>query len=85
MSIRTSSARSGIFTTAEYQSNTDFQKTAAVMKLVINGDAAAGTIELGGFDYHTGDRATGEARDFNLGNLHRRRAASMRRAAASRS
>lgn len=59
---------SGIFSTAEYQSNSDFQKTAAVMKLVINGDAAAGTIEMGGFDYHTGDRATGEARDLNLGN-----------------
>ena len=61
-------ANSGaIFTTSEYQSNGDFQKTAAVMKLVINGDAAAGTIELGGFDYHTGDRSTGEARDFNAG------------------
>src|SRR5450631_260931 len=59
---------SGIFTTAEYQSNSDFQKTAAIMKLVINGDAAAGTIEMGGFDYHTGDRSTGEMRDENLGN-----------------
>jgi len=59
---------SGIFTTAEYNSNSDFQKTAAIMKLVINGDAAAGTIEMGGFDYHTGDRSTGEGRDFNLGN-----------------
>jgi hypothetical protein len=37
------------------------------MKLVIDGNAAAGTIEMGGFDYHTGDRATGEARDFNVG------------------
>ncbi len=58
----------GIFTTAEFNSNSDFQKTAAVMKLVIDGNAAAGTIEMGGFDYHTGDRATGEARDENLGN-----------------
>jgi hypothetical protein len=58
----------GIFTTAEYMANSDFQKTAAVMKLVIDGNAAAGTIEMGGFDYHTGDRATGEARDFNVGN-----------------
>jgi hypothetical protein len=58
----------GIFTTAEYQANSDFQKTAAVMKLVIDGNAAAGTIEMGGFDYHTGDRSTGETRDFNLGN-----------------
>jgi hypothetical protein len=38
------------------------------MKLVIDGNAAAGTIEMDGFDYHTGDRATGETRDFNLGN-----------------
>lgn len=57
-----------IFTTAEYQSNRDFQATAAVMKTVIDGDAAAGTVELGGFDYHVGDRATGEGRDFNAGN-----------------
>jgi hypothetical protein len=59
---------SGIFTTAEFQANSDYQKTASVMKLVIDGNAAAGTIEMGGFDYHTGDRATGETRDFNLGN-----------------
>jgi hypothetical protein len=58
---------SGIFQTAEYQASSDFQKTAAVMKLVIDGDAAAGTIELGGFDYHTGERATGETRDFSAG------------------
>jgi hypothetical protein len=57
----------GIFTTAQYQGNSDFQKTAAVMKLVIDGDAAAGTIELDGFDYHTGERATGETRDFSAG------------------
>jgi hypothetical protein len=59
---------SGIFTTAEYQANSDFQTTAAVMKLVIDGNAAAGTIEMGGFDYHSGNRADGETRDFNLGN-----------------
>jgi hypothetical protein len=59
---------SGIFQTAEYQANSDYQATAAVMKLVIDGNAAAGTIEMGGFDYHTGDRATGEAKDLNLGN-----------------
>jgi hypothetical protein len=59
---------SGIFQTAEYQANSDYQKTAAIMKLVIDGNAAGGTIEMSGFDYHTGDRATGEARDLNLGN-----------------
>jgi hypothetical protein len=59
---------SGIFTTAEFQGNSDYQKTAAVMKLVIDGNAAAGTIEMGGFDYHSGNRMDGEARDLNLGN-----------------
>jgi hypothetical protein len=59
---------SGIFSAAEFQSNGDFQATAAVMKLVIDGNAAAGTIEMGGFDYHSGNRMDGEARDLNLGN-----------------
>jgi hypothetical protein len=59
---------SGIFTTAEYQGNSSYQTTAAVMKLVIDGNAAAGTIEMGGFDYHSGNRMDGEARDLNLGN-----------------
>ena len=58
----------GIFSAAEYQANSDYQKTAAVMKLVIDGNAAAGTIEMGGFDYHSGNRADGEAKDLNLGN-----------------
>ncbi|MGO9513358.1 MAG: hypothetical protein ACLP2F_06910 [Steroidobacteraceae bacterium] len=57
----------GIFSTAAYQGNSDFQKTAAIMKLVINGDAAAGTIQMDGFDYHDGTRATGETRDFAAG------------------
>jgi len=59
---------SGIFTTAEYQANSDYRKTAAVMKLVIDGNAAAGTIEMGGFDYHSGNRMDGEGKDLNLGN-----------------
>src|ERR1700737_527404 len=59
---------SGIFSAAEFQSNSDYQKTAAVMKLVIDGNAAAGTIEMGGFDYHSGNRADGEGKDFNVGN-----------------
>jgi hypothetical protein len=57
---------SSIFTNAEY-TNSDFKKTAAVMKLVIDGNAAAGTIEMGGFDYHSGNRMDGEAKDFNVG------------------
>jgi hypothetical protein len=57
----------GIFTQAEYDGDSEIQKTAAVMKMVVNGYAGAGTIEMGGFDYHTGDRATGETRDFRAG------------------
>ena len=45
----------------------EFQKTAAVMKMVLEGHAGAGTITMGGFDYHTGDRATGERRDLRAG------------------
>jgi uncharacterized membrane protein len=57
----------GIFTDAEFDSDAEFEKTAAVMKLVVNGFAGAGTITMGGFDYHTGDRSTGEGRDFRAG------------------
>lgn len=57
-------------------SDSEFMKTAAIMKLVVGGVslgwpnkryAAAGTITMGGFDYHTGDRTTGEARDERAG------------------
>jgi hypothetical protein len=47
--------------------DSDFLATASVMKMVVNGYAGAGTIEMGGFDYHTGDRSTGESRDFKAG------------------
>ena len=57
-----------IFTSLELsntssRANREYQKTASVMKLVIDGLAGAGTITMGGYDYHTGDRSTGEARD----------------------
>jgi hypothetical protein len=47
-------------------------KTASIMKLVLGAAgsghyAAAGTISMGGFDYHSGDRSTGETRDFRAG------------------
>ena len=58
---------SGIFTEAAYNGEREFQKTAAVMKMVIDGNAGAGTIQMGGFDYHTGDRSTGEMRDLRAG------------------
>ena len=41
----------------------EFRKTAAIMKLVLAGFAGAGTIELGGYDYHDGTRRTGERKD----------------------
>lgn len=56
--------------------NGEFMKTAAIMKLVVGGVsgtgsgnryAAAGTITMGGFDYHTGNRTAGEARDLRAG------------------
>ena len=57
-----------IFTATDFQ-DSDIQKTAAVMKLVCNGFAAAGTISLGGFDYHDSTRATGETRNFKAGQM----------------
>ncbi|MDI9245750.1 general secretion pathway protein GspF [Marinobacter sp. CHS3-4] len=62
---------SGIFSTAEFTAGSregrEFRKTASVMKLVQNGYAGAGTVTLGGYDYHTGERATGESRDYLAG------------------
>jgi hypothetical protein len=61
----------GIFTSAEFSDNgrdgTEFRKTAAVMKLVMNGYAGAGCIEMGGYDYHGGRRAEGEVKDYRAG------------------
>ncbi len=37
------------------------------MKMVINGYAGAGTITMGGYDYHGQGRATGELRDIRAG------------------
>jgi hypothetical protein len=57
----------GIFTAAEFNGDSEFRKAASVMKLVIDGNAGAGTITMGGYDYHTGERATGEIRDLRAG------------------
>ncbi len=61
----------GIFTSAEFlggdRDAREFQKTASVMKLVMNGFAGAGTVEMGGYDYHGGARAEGEVKDFRAG------------------
>jgi hypothetical protein len=56
----------GIFNSTEINDG-EFRKTASVMKLVVEGYAGAGTITMGGYDYHTGDRATGEQRDLRAG------------------
>ncbi len=62
---------SAIFTSAEFtdgsRSAREFQKTASIMKLVMNGFAGAGCIEMGGYDYHGGARAEGEVKDFRAG------------------
>ncbi len=61
----------GIFTAAEFNAGDrdarEFQKTASIMKLVINGYAGAGCIEMGGYDYHGGARAEGEVKDERAG------------------
>lgn len=61
----------GIFSSAEFDAGDttarEFQKTASVMKMVINGFAGAGTVEMGGYDYHGGRRAEGEVKDFRAG------------------
>jgi hypothetical protein len=55
-----------IFSAAELNDN-EFRKTASVMKMVVNRFAAGGCITMGGYDYHTGDRITGENRDLRAG------------------
>ena len=45
----------------------NFQKTAAVSKLVVNGLAGAGTVQFGGYDYHDSTRTTGDQRDRQAG------------------
>lgn len=57
----------GIFTQAELDGGREFRKTASVMKMVLEGYAAGGCITMGGYDYHTGDRNTGENRDLRAG------------------
>jgi hypothetical protein len=59
---------SPIFTASQF-SDSDVAATATVMKLVIDGYAGAGTVALGGFDYHDGTRATGETRNFQAGQM----------------
>lgn len=55
-----------IFSSTELN-DAEFSKTASIMKMVLNGYSAAGCITMGGYDYHTGDRSTGENRDLRVG------------------
>lgn len=57
-----------IFSATDLQ-NGDILKAACVMKLVVGGFAGAGTIQLGGFDYHTGNRTAGDAKDVLAGRI----------------
>jgi hypothetical protein len=57
-----------IFQATDFSDN-DVAMTATVMKLVLNGFAGAGTISLGGYDYHDNTRATGETRNFQAGQM----------------
>ena len=45
----------------------EFRKTASIMKLVIDGYAGAGVVTMGGYDYHGGARQEGEVKDFRAG------------------
>ncbi|MEN8179407.1 MAG: hypothetical protein ABFS39_12445 [Pseudomonadota bacterium] len=56
-----------IFSQQEFDGDSEFRKTASIMKMVVNGYAGAGTVTMGGYDYHTGDRSTGELRDLRAG------------------
>ncbi|MCG6891477.1 MAG: general secretion pathway protein GspF [Gammaproteobacteria bacterium] len=56
-----------IFSTVGGLADSEFRKAASVMKMVVNGYAAGGCITMGGYDYHTGDRRTGENRDLRAG------------------
>jgi hypothetical protein len=61
----------GIFSDADFndggRDGSSFRKTAAIMKLVINGFAGAAVIEMGGYDYHGGQRQEGEIKDERAG------------------
>jgi hypothetical protein len=61
----------GIFNTQDWNgggnNQSEFRKTAAVMKLVIDGYAGGGCITMGGYDYHGGMRQEGEVKDFRAG------------------
>lgn len=55
----------GVYTNLD--NNRDQQKEASIAKMVLDGYIGAGTIELGGFDYHNRDRNDTDGRDRRAG------------------
>jgi len=49
--------------------NGDVRTAATVTKMVLDGLAATGTITMGGFDYHTGNRTEGDSKDREVGSI----------------
>lgn len=45
------------------------RKTATIAKMVLDGYIGAATIEMGGYDYHDGTRASGDLRDIEAGQV----------------
>jgi len=66
-----SSLATAIFNDADWNgggaNQSEFRKTASIMKLVIDGYAGAGVVTMGGYDYHGGMRQEGEVKDFRAG------------------
>lgn len=50
-----------------YSISTAEERVATVANLITKRVAGAGTISIGGYDYHNGSAATGNTRDYNLG------------------
>jgi len=49
------------------QNNSEVRKVGVLTKLLLDQLVGAGTVTLNGYDYHTGNRSTGELRDFAAG------------------
>ncbi len=49
--------------------NNDQRRTATMAKLILDGYVGVGTVEKGGYDYHDNTRASGELRDFEIGDM----------------
>lgn len=58
-----------VTTTFNNLNDGDQRKTATISKLILDGHVGVGTITLGGYDYHTDNRSTGEQMDFKVGDL----------------